>query len=225
MAKAPQPGMVDAVQIFDSAEALAKAQLDMAKSPSSHIKMIAVPAGGEQAITAQDSDEILVVLAGTCTIDKPSGTQSLKQHEGVLVPPGISSRIKNTGEGELAMLSMRVQRPVALPNVPSDVKVTIPLEYLNGKGFGHHLYAYVMDRRTIGISPHIYEEWNQASAVRMNCKFEEVGDVVHAKLPERVARWYGLSTLEDSDYTLKVDRAHTRVRVDFTPMLARTLGA
>src|SRR2546427_12009596 len=95
MAKAPQPGMVDAVQIFDSAEALAKAQLDMAKSPNSHIKMIAVPAGGEQAISAQDSDEILVVLAGSCTIDKPSGTQSLKQHEGVLVPPGISSRIKN----------------------------------------------------------------------------------------------------------------------------------
>ncbi len=224
MANAPRSGMVDAVQIFDSAEALQKHQLDMSSSPNSHIKMIAVPASGEQAISPQDSDEILVVLKGACTVEKPSGPQSLKEHEGVLIPPGFSCRIINTGEGELAMLSTRVQRTVALPNVPSDVAVKIPLDYLNGKGFGHHLYAYVMDRRTVGISPHIYEEWNQASAVRMNCKFEQVGDVVHAKLPERVARWYGLASLADSDYTLKVDRARTRVRVDFTPLLARQLG-
>ena len=224
MANAPRPGMVDAVQIFDSAEALQKQQLDMASSPNSHIKMIAVEVGGERSITPQDSDEILVVLAGACTVDKPSGPAALKEHEGVLIPPGFSSRIQNTGDGELAILSMRVQRPVALPNVPSDVAVKIPLDYLNGKGFGHHLYAYVMDRRTVGISPHIYEEWNQASAVRMNCKFDQVGDVVHAQLPERVARWYGLTSLVDSDYTLKVDRAHTRVRVDFTPMLARQVS-
>jgi mannose-6-phosphate isomerase-like protein (cupin superfamily) len=224
MANAPQPGMVDAVQIFDSAEALAKAQLDMASSPNSHIKMIAVPAGGEQSITPQDSDEILVVLSGQCTVEKASGPAALREHEGFLAPPGSSCTVRNTGDGELALLSMRVQRPVERPNPPSDAAVKIPLEYLNGRGFGHHLYAYVMDRQTVGISPHIYEEWNQASAVRMNCKFEEVGDVVHAKLPERVARWYGLTSLEDSDYTLKVDRAHTRVRVDFRPLLARQLS-
>ena len=60
------------------------------------------------------------------------------------------------------------------------------------------------------ISKETYEEWNR--------------DTGSKKLPERVAHWYGLTTLEDSDYTLKVDRAHTRVRVDFTPMLARLLG-
>ena len=65
------------------------------------------------------------------------------------------------------------------------------------------------------------EEWNQASALRMNCKFRREGDQLLATLPERVVRWYGLDDLCEGDYTLTHDRRRSRVRVDLTPLIAR----
>ena len=144
----------------------------------------------------------------------------------MLIPPGVECRLTNAGREELVLFSMQTKRAAALvANVPSDVQVKVPIEFLNAKGIGSRIYAYIMDRCTIGLSPLIMEEWNQVSAVRMNCRYEKDGDIVVATLPERAVRWYGIDSLSDSDYALRTDRTRTRVRVDITPYIERKARA
>jgi mannose-6-phosphate isomerase-like protein (cupin superfamily) len=220
---APPQGLVDAVQLF--ALAAAQGRGDLAASPNSQMTVLRVPPRGEMEIHNQGSDQILVVLRGACEVTGLSTRQELKADQGVLVPPDVTCRISNPGPAELVFLSMQTQRaPGYVVNAPSDVTLRIPTAYLDGKAMGHRIYAYIIDRRTIGFSTHIMEEWNQASALRMHCHFEVDGDEITVTLPERIVRWYQLDDLRDGDYTFRPDRIRTRVRADFTPYITRQLS-
>ena len=222
--QAPPQGLVDEVQTFDATEALKTGHFDMATSPNSHITVVRVPLRGDTQIQPEDSDQILVVLEGACRVDTPSGSHSLGVSQGVLIPPGTNCRFTNTSEDQLVLFSMETRRPSDLmSNRPSAVVVRIPVEYLDAKGIGNRIYAYTMDRLTIGISPHIMEEWNQVSTLRMNCKYRREGDQIVAMLPERIVGWYRLEGLTDGDYTLRTDRTKTRVRVNLSPYVERRL--
>lgn len=108
-----------------------------------------------------------------------------------------------------------------VPSVPSGTGVTILTEQLAGTGVGSQLHAYALDGHTIGISPLILEDWNRACVLRMECTFERAGDRTIVKLPERIADWYRLDRLEESDYKLIPDPDRTRVQVDLTPLIER----
>jgi hypothetical protein len=223
MAKDPRrAGVVDEVQTFRAPKSQTESRVDMAISPNSHISTIQVEAHGEALIPAKESDEIIVLVGGSCTIVTPSGAHELREGQGFLLPLGLACQARNGTDAPATLLSMLTKRTAPYDtNVASDVTVRFPVEFVDGLGLGSKLYAYVMDRRTIGISPLIMEEWNQASVVRMNCKFRREGDTVVATLPERVVRWYGLDDLKDDDYSVTHDRRRSRVRVDLTPGIAR----
>jgi hypothetical protein len=194
----------------------------MASSPNSHISTIQIEPHQGTQIPAKDSDEIIVVVNGACVVEVPSGSYELHAGQGFLVALGVSARVRNDADEPANLLSMLTKRSTPyVTNVVSDVTVRFPAEFVDGLGLGSRLYVYVMDRRTIGISPLIMEEWNQASVLRMNCKFEREGDTVVATLPERVVRWYELDDLRDGDYMVTHDRRRSRVRVDLTPLIAR----
>ncbi len=220
--EARRQGIVDEVQIFKAPPSQSERQADLASSPNSHIAMIKVDPHSETPIPAKESDEILVVVSGSCVVETAAGSHALSEGKGFLLPLGLACRIRNDNDAPVSVLSMLTKRTTPyVTNVVSDVTVRFPVEFVDGLGIGSRLYAYVMDRRTIGISPLIMEEWNQASALRMNCKFRREGDTIVATLPERVVRWYGLDDLRDDDYTVTHDRRRSRVRVDLTPLIAR----
>ncbi|HZT09252.1 MAG TPA: cupin domain-containing protein [Chloroflexota bacterium] len=230
----PEPGTTDQVQIFDVREALTHqdhlhGRVDMATSPNSYIAVFRTPPrGGETHVHSHpDSDQILFVLEGECTVEGLDGRYTLSQNQGVLIPAGVNYGFTNTTDRDLIFLSMRTEstggrRVAYVPNVPSDVAVKIPVALIGAKGIGTHVYAYAMDRHTIGISPLLTEDWNKGSLLRMNCIYEKAGDDhIVAFLPERIARWYRLSDLHDGDYSLLPDPDNTRVRVDLTPLIQR----
>ena len=218
----PVQGLVDQVQIYSVAQAGRQLSSDLADSPNSTISVLRMAPGENAELKPEGSDRILVVLRGEGSATWPDGDRALKTQQGMLVPPGLSCRLSNTGQVEFVVYSMLTRRPEALvANVASDVQVRAPIEQMNAKGIGNRIYAYVMDRATIGLSPLIMEEWNKVSAVRMNCKYERVGDEVVATLPARVVQWYGIEDLAEGDYTIRTDRTRTRVRVDITPFIAR----
>lgn len=231
--EATEPPQVDAVQVFDIAEALQRqdhlhGRVDMATSPNSYIAVFKTPPrGGETHVHSHpDSDQILFVVQGECTVEGLDGRYTLKSNQGVLIPAGVNYGFTNTTQEELIFLSMRTEstggrRVAYVPNVPSDVGVKIPLDMINAKGLGNHVYAYAMDRHTIGISPLLMEDWNKGSLLRMNCTYEKGGDHITAVLPERIAQWYRIPDLADSDYRLIPDESQTRVRVDLTPFIQR----
>jgi hypothetical protein len=70
-----------------------------------------------------------------------------------------------------------------------------------------------MDRDTFGVSPLLFEDWNKASLLRMNCEYELDDDHVIAKLPERLIQWYKIDRL-NSNYRLIEEPDRTRVRVE-----------
>jgi len=216
--EARRPGVVDEVQVFQAPKNTA----ELASSPNSKIATMEVEPGGKLDLPAKDSDEILVVLSGTCTVEVPSGKHELHSGQGFLIPLGMGWQVSNSGKEPTSILSLLTRRTTPyVTNVASDVTLKIPVDFVDGLGIGRALYAYIIDRRIIGISPHIMEEWNQASLLRMNCKFTRDGDTLRATLPERVVRWYGIDDLSDDDYTLTHDRRRSRVKVDITPHLAR----
>jgi hypothetical protein len=55
----------------------------------------------------------------------------------------------------------------------------------------------------------------------MNCEFEQEGDTIIAKLPERLVRWYKINNLSEADYKLIRDPDGTRVRLDLEPLIKR----
>lgn len=215
-------GMVDQVQIFSMAQATGPGDSSVANSPNSNIAVVRISPREKAHIEALDSDRILVLLRGECSVESPAGNRQLTPQQGMLIPSGLACQVENTARRDAVLFSMQTKRAAALvANTVSDVQVTVPLEYLDAKGIGSRIYAYVMDRATIGLSPHIMEEWNQVSAVRMNCKYEKMGDQVVATLPQRLVEWYGISDLTAGDYTIRPDRTRSRVRVNITPFIEK----
>lgn len=233
MAEETAEGSQDRVQIFDAGEALKKrdhlhGRVDMATSSRSYIAVFQVaPRGGETHIHSHpDSDQILFILEGECTVEGIDSKYVLKANQGVLIPAGVNYGFTNTTTEDLVFLSMRTEqtggrRVAYVRNVPSDVSVRIPIAEIGAKGIGSHVYAYAMDRRTIGISPLLMEDWNKGSLLRMNCTYERAGDHILAILPERLAQWYRLYDLNEGDYRLITEPEKIRVRVDLSPLVAR----
>ncbi|HET8563660.1 MAG TPA: cupin domain-containing protein [Candidatus Binatia bacterium] len=224
---------VDDVQIFDVAEAMKKrdhlsGRVDMAKSPNSFIAVFQTkPRGGETHIHQHpDSDQILFILKGELTVEGLSGKYVLRPNQGVLIPAGVHYGFTNTTQEDVVFLTMRTEssggrRVAYVPNVPSNIHVKIPAEEIGAKGFGRHIYVYAMDRSTIGISPLLMEEWNKGSLLRMNCEYEKQNGAIIAKLPQRMAQWFRIENLTESDYRLLTEPEKIRVRVDLTPLLQK----
>ena len=226
------------VQFFDVAQALQEREsrsealpgrVDMATSPNCYIAFFQTrPRGGETHVHSHpDSDQILYVIKGECTVEGLDGRYMLKDNQGVLIPAGVNYGFTNMSEDDLMFLSMRTEstggrRVGYVPGVPSDALIQIPEGEISAKGIGRHLYAYVLDRRTIGISPLLLEEWNRAAILRMECDYERRGANILANLPERISRWYEVDDLTDADYRLVTDPERTRVRIDLSPIIDRT---
>ncbi len=225
---APDPGSVDEVQIFDADPTLTEGGvpggLDMATSPNCDIDVLRTPPRGEQRLHDSAMDQILLVLKGECTVAGPSGDRALAINQGALVPAGVTSRLVNTADEDLVVLSLRTgsseDRPGYVPNAPSGVLVKVPTKEIASKGIGRHVYVFAMNQRTIGIGINATEEWNRGSLLRMNCEYERSGDHILVNLPERMARWYRVRDLSESDYRILPDDG-TRVRVDLGPLLER----
>jgi mannose-6-phosphate isomerase-like protein (cupin superfamily) len=217
--------MADEVQIFDVDEALKKGdqlsgRTDMAKSPNSFVAVFRTrPRGGETHIHHHpDSDQILFVLKSELTVEGLSGKYTLKPNQGVLIPAGVHYGFTNITQEDLIFLSMRTEssggrRVAYVRNVASEVHLKIPAQALTAKGIGRHIYVYAMDRDTFGVSPLLFEDWNKASLLRMNCEYEQDDGHVIAKLPERLVQWYKINKLTDSNYKLIAEPDGTRVRV------------
>lgn len=226
----------DEVQVFDVSEALKKrdhlsGRVDMAKSPNSFVAVFQTrPRGGETHIHQHpDSDQILFVLKGEVTVDGLSGKSVLRPNQGVLIPAGVHYGFTNETQEDVVFLSMRTEstggrRVAYVKNVPSNVQVKIPAEEINAKGIGRHIYVYAMDRTTIGVSPVLMEDWNKGSLLRMNCEYENDGNYVIAKLPQRLVQWYKLDSLSEADYRLITEPEKIRVRVDLTPLIQKQLA-
>src|SRR6266508_1378405 len=122
-----RPGVVDEVQVFQAQQAAA----ELASSPNSQIATLQVMPQSETAIPAKDSDEILVVLTGTCTVEVPSGKHELHSGQGFLIPLGVGWRVSNRGDGTVSILSLLTKRTKPyVTNVASDVTVKIPAEFI-----------------------------------------------------------------------------------------------
>jgi len=229
----PETSAGDEVQIFDTNEAVKKpdhisGRVDMGKSPNSFIAVFKTPPrGGETHIHQHpDSDQVLFVLKGEITVEGLSGKYKLTQQQGVLIPAGVHYGFTNEGLKDVHFLSFRTEstggrRVAYVKNVPSRIHVKIPADAMMAKGIGRHIYVFALDRTTIGISTLLLGEWNNASLLRMNCEFEQEGDTVIAKLPERLVRWYKINSLSEADYKLIRDPDGTRVRLDLGPLIKR----
>jgi mannose-6-phosphate isomerase-like protein (cupin superfamily) len=221
------------LQFFDVAAALQggdgmHSRVDMAKSPNSYIAVFGVgPRAGETRVHSHpDSDQILFVLKGECTVEGLTGRYVLESDEGVLIPAGVNYGFTNMTQDQLVFLSMRTEgsggrRVAYVPSVPSGAAVSIPTDRISAKGIGSQLYVYALDGHTIGISPLLLDDWNRTAVLRMECTYETAGDRTVAVLPERIADWYRLSSLSESDYALVTDPENTRVQVDITPLIER----
>jgi mannose-6-phosphate isomerase-like protein (cupin superfamily) len=226
-------GITDQPQIFDVADGLSRqdgvvGRVDMATSPNCYIAVFRTPPrGGETHVHSHpDSDQILFILDGECTVEGLDGRYTLKKDQGVLIPAGVNYGFTNTTDKDLIFLSMRTEstggrRVAYVPNVASDVGIKIPNNLIDAKGIGRHVYVYAMDRHTLGISPLLTEDWNRGSLLRMNCDYEKADDHIVAYVPERIARWYRLADLNDGDYSFIPDPTNTRVQIDLTPLIER----
>lgn len=220
------------IQIFDVAAALASrdaqsGRVDMATSPNSYIAAFGVaPRHGETRVHSHpDSDQILFILKGECTVEGLSGRYVLRANEGVLIPAGVNYGFTNLTEENLVFLSMRTEssggrRVAYVPSVPSDAGIRMPAEAIPAEEIGAHLYVYALDSRTIGISPRIDDDWNRSCVIRMEATFERAGRFLVAVLPERLAYWYRTPDLNEGDYTITIE-PEGRVRVDLSPLIER----
>ena len=225
-------GQARDIQVFDVAAALASrdaksGRVDMATSPNSYIAAFGVePRHGETRVHSHpDSDQILYILKGECTVEGLTGRYVLGANEGVLIPAGVNYGFTNMTEENLVFLSMRTEssggrRIAYVPSVPSDAGIRLPAEAIPAEEIGTHLYMYALDSRTIGISPRIDDDWNRACVIRMECSFERAGKSLVAVLPERLAYWYRTPDLTDGDYAVTVE-PDGRVRVDLSPVIER----
>jgi hypothetical protein len=63
------------------------------------------------------------------------------------------------------------------------------------------------------------DEWNRASLLRMNCEYEQDGDMIVAKLPLRMSQWYKIDKLNDGDYKILTEPEKIRARIDLSPIM------
>lgn len=230
------------LEIFDVAEALEQQasqptevthRFDMATSSKCYIAVFrhTNQNTGERTVHSHpDSDQILFVLDGECAVTSLSGKYVLQPNQGVLVPGGVNYGFANETENDLIFLSLRTEsvggrRVAHVPSVASDALVRIPGSYLGAREIGRYVYAYAVDRRTMGFSPVLLDDWNRGTMLRVNCDYERSGEDILVNLPERIAKWYLVDDLTEQDYRLTPDPDGTRVRMDLSPLIDRRAAA
>jgi len=230
------------LEIFDVAQALEEqasrpgtvgGRFDMATSTKCYIAVFrhSNKFVGERTVHSHpDSDQILFVLDGECAVTSLSGKYTLNVHQGVLVPGGVNYGFANETEEDLIFLSLRTEsvggrRVAYVPSVASDALVRIPAAFFGGTPIGRFVYAYAIDRRTIGLSPMLLDDWNRGTMLRVNCDYERSGEDILVNLPERIAKWYLVDDLTDEDYRVTYDADGSRVRVDLSPLIDRRAAA
>ena len=198
------------VQIFDVWESLKQGTVgrnDMATGAFSYVAIFdTLPKQGELSVHQHpDSDQILFVLRGECSTQGLQGGEVLTPQEGVLIPAGSYYAFANTGEGDLKFLSMRTEstggrhiRYVA--DQASGVRIKIPRSSFGADAETGSAEVYVLDHRTIAVSPVLIPEWNRSCVLRSSCAYVSVDDDVVIELPQRVASWYELSALQAGRY-------------------------
>src|SRR6266487_3102816 len=108
------------VQVFDVAHALQEAdsrgealpgRVDMATADNCYVAFFRTrPRGGETHVHSHpDSDQILYILKGECTVEGLSGRYTLQADQGVLIPAGVNYGFTNTTDEDLLFLSMRTE--------------------------------------------------------------------------------------------------------------------
>lgn len=214
------------VQIFDVWESLKRGdgsggRTDMATGALSYVAIFETgPKQGELSVHQHpDSDQILFVLKGECTTRGLEGGEVLNPQEGVLIPAGSYYGFANTGEGALNFLSMRTEstggrhiRYVA--DQSSGVRIKIPHARFGAAAEEGSAEVYVLDHRTIAVSPVLIPEWNRSCVLRSSCAYARVNDDVVIELPQRVAGWYELSELQADQYRIVSTPGKRGVRIE-----------
>ena len=200
------------VQIFDTWESLDRrnarhGRVDMATGALSYIAVFkTAPRRGEPTFHQHpDSDQILFVLDGECTARSLDGEEVLKPNDGVLIPAGSYYGFANTGEGDMYFLSMRTESSGGryigyAPDSPSGVRVNISEEMFSAKPEKDDLVVYVIDHKTMGISPSLIQEWNKSCLLRGSAPYKREDGRFVVELPQRIADWYEIKTLSDQEY-------------------------
>lgn len=230
------------IQVFDIVEALEErasrpdtipGRVDMARSDKCYVALFELKhrGGGEPHTHSHpDSDQILFVLKGELTATGLGDSYPLKGNQGALIPAGVNYGFTTETDDSVVFLSMRTEstggrRVAYVPDEPSDALLRIPEAQIGARGMGQYLYVYALDRRTIGVSPLLLEEWNRAAILRMNCPYERAGDHIVANLPDRMANWYQLDALTEGDYQIIPDPERTKARIDLSPLINRRAGS
>ena len=221
---------------FDVAEALAKqatgrgaGRFDMETSSNCYIAVFRNTKQdiGEKLVHSHpDSDQILFVLDGQCVVWGLNGKFTLNPHQGVLVPGGVNYGFSNERDEDLIFLSLRTEatggrRVAYVPGVPSDALVRLEAGAFGDTPLGRYVYAYIVDRRTVGLSPILLDDWNRGTMLRANCDYEQRGNEVLINLPERIAGWFRINDLTEADYHVVPDPDGVRVRLDLSPLIDR----
>ena len=214
------------IQIFDVWESLKRrdglgGRTDMAAGALSYVAIFeTVPSEGELSVHQHpDSDQILFVLKGECTTRGLEGGEVLKPQEGVLIPAGSYYGFANTGKGDLNFLSMRTESTGGrhirhVPDQSSGIRINIPEARFGADAEKGNAEVYVLDHRTIAVSPVLVPEWNRACVLRSSCAYTSVdGDVV-IELPQRVTDWYELRELQAGQYRIVPTPGGRGVRIE-----------
>jgi mannose-6-phosphate isomerase-like protein (cupin superfamily) len=222
------------LQFFDIGEALEEhsrkpGRVDMATSDKCYVALFhhTRRGGGEPHTHSHpDSDQILFIVKGELTAHGLDDHYPLKAMQGSLIPAGVNYGFTNETNDDVTFLSMRTEssggrRVAYVPSEPSDAQFKIPAAALDAEGLGKHLYVYGLDRKTIGVSPLLLDEWNRVAILRMNCDFDRSAEYVLANLPDRFSRWYQIDDLMEGDYRVIAEPSGTKVKIDLTPAIAR----
>ena len=82
----------------------------------------------------------------------------------------------------------------------SGVRIRIPRAGFGADAEEGSAEVYVLDHRTIAVSPVLVPEWNRSCVLRSSCAYARVDDEVVIELPQRVTDWYELRALEAGQY-------------------------
>lgn len=84
------------------------------------VTWLEVPAGAEQTLRSDEGGEqVYVVVRGAGTMSVAGDTQDVGEGDLILVPPATDHSVANTGEAELACVSVQ-SPPVAAADLYSD---------------------------------------------------------------------------------------------------------
>jgi mannose-6-phosphate isomerase-like protein (cupin superfamily) len=84
------------------------------------VTWLSLPAGAEQTLRSrEEAEQAYVVVRGTGTMSVAGDTQEVGEGDMIMVPPATDHSVSNTGEADLAFVSIQ-SPPVAAAELYSD---------------------------------------------------------------------------------------------------------